>query len=274
WPQQTIRIIPLVFPGEPPATGGGGGGGEGGLAGGGGGAGGLGGGGGPAGGGGGEGGTATGTGVEGGTEGGMRPCSVEPVKVASVTVDNTQYDWDPFECEPPMYQLGKNGDYMRELMKNIANKLNMPECDYAGRFCIVATNVIGMKQYEAMYQALNEQGELKAAPGGKGNLGAVHFTPSATPSIQTLRDLASVIPDISHLESFTMTRYQVPEYSKLLGQWYTGNAASWELRFIPAMMDAMSEAIGRMFITACFSVLLQLMRASRKGIEDRIGNQT
>jgi hypothetical protein len=246
WPRVKVPIIPLVFPGEAATTGTAE---EGGA------------------------GKSPGEGVEGGTEAGMRPCEAEPVKVRNVTIDNNEYEWGPFECEPPMYQLGINGDYMRELMRKVAGRLSIPECEYAGRFCIVATNVLGMRQYEAMYQAMNEQGELKAAADGKGNLGAVHFQPMATPSIQTLRDLASVIPDITHLESFTMTTYQVPEYSKLLGQWYTGNAASWELRFIHAMIDAMNEAIGRMFITACFSVLMQLMRASRKGIEDRIGNK-
>ena len=247
WPRKSVQVIPLVFPGEGATAKVA----EGGVA-----------------------GRGSATGVEGGTEGGMSPCETVPVKVRTVTIDNIEYEWGPFECEPPVYQLGKNGDYMVELMQKVAGRLNIPECDYAGRFCIVATKVLGMRQYGAMYQTMNEQGELKAAADGKGNLGAVHFQPMATPSIQTLRDLASVIPDITQLESFTMTTYQVPEYSKLLGKWYTGHSGSWELRFIPAMIDAMNEAIGRMFITACFSVLMQLMRASRKGIEDRIGNKT
>ena len=67
--------------------------------------------------------------------------------------------------------------------------------------------------------------------------------------------------------------YGVKEYADQLGSWYTGQGASWLLRFIPALSDAMNEAIGGMFISGCFSVVMQLFRISHKGIADRIGNQ-
>ena len=127
---------------------------------------------------------------------GTRPCSTEPVAIPSVTIDGQEHDWGPFECEAALYQLGSNGDYMRDVVKAIAAKLSIPECEYPGRFCIEAANVIGFRQFMAAAQAENDQGEMRAVPGGTGNLGSVDSQAGRNGFDSDVRQLAGIIPDI------------------------------------------------------------------------------
>lgn len=179
---------------------------------------------------------------------------------------------DPFEGEPTLADLGTDGDDLRQIMQDIAYRLQIPLCDYAGRFALNAAVTIGVRAAAVGTASVREE-ELThtvAAPPGGGNLGAVEFTPIPSLSIQLMRHLAGVSPLMSRLVNRIAAAYRRPEHRGRFGEGFSGNVVSWELHFRIALHSRMNEAVGLIFVMTCRVLLLQLLRSSRDAIQTRL----
>lgn len=186
--------------------------------------------------------------------------------------ETVELSCDPFEGEPALGDLGEDGDDLRRIMEDIAQRLEITTCEYAGRFALNAAVTIGVRA-AAVGSASGSDEQLThtvAAPGGTGNLGAVEFTPIASPSVQLMRHLASTAPLMSRLVNRIMAAYYRPEHRGKFGEGFSGTLASWELHFRIALADRMNESVGLIFIMTCRVLLLQLLRSSRANIQTRL----
>lgn len=179
---------------------------------------------------------------------------------------------DPFEGEPKLADLGTDGDDLRQIMGEIANRLQITPCDYAGRFALNAAVTMGVRA-AAVGTVSTRDEQLThtfAAPPGGGNLGAVEFTPIPSTSIQLMRHLAGVTPLLTRLVNRIAAAYGRPEHRGRFGEGFNGSVISWELHFRIALHERMNEAVGLIFVMTCRVLLLQLLRSSRDAIQTRL----
>ena len=207
-------------------------------------------------------------GIGTGEEGRLYPRSTREPRDASAACA-------PFEHEPPLEQLGEHGVRIRRLVDEIATYLEMPPCGYAARFLLEAWLMLNARAAAVGDFAVTERGRLATAPIGSrsGNLGALHFEPSASPAIRLLRHLAGVTPLLRDLQDVIERLYERPEVVASFGSpYYRSNVVSWKLRFYGALNTAVTEAVAVMFGMTCRVVLLQLLRFSAEQIQGRLAN--
>jgi hypothetical protein len=181
---------------------------------------------------------------------------------------------EPYEGEPALEDLGADGDALRQLMEEIAFKLAIPLCAFAGRFCLNAAEAIGARAAAVSDYSLGEEtGFLKPVTGGKqGNLGAVDFEPVPSPAIQFMRHLAGVTPLISQLARAISRVYSTPANAARISGFRQGNSPGWLIDFIYDLDLSTNLSVGYIFAMTCRALMLQLLRGSRQGIEDRKKN--
>ncbi|MGW0203749.1 hypothetical protein, partial [Nonomuraea sp. NPDC003201] len=213
----------------------------------------------------------TGTADEGGfvevpaiAAGGTRPF-LPPPGEESVTCT-------PFLEEPPLAALGRDGDRLRALIERIAGKLAIPVCEYAGGFTLTAAEAFGSRATDVGdFSVTASKAYLQAPPAGEqGNLGPAHFTPAPSPLIAFLRHLGGVAPDITELVDTIDHVYRKPEHRGKIG--FLDNPLSWVVRFRYRVNDAMSWSVAVLFAMACRVLMMQLLTASARQIQGRLGN--
>ncbi len=179
----------------------------------------------------------------------------------------------PFDGEPAMTELGSDGQGLISAMKDIARRLQIPECMYAGNFCLNAAIAIGGRagDISRLIGKENQAGFTRPSEGNSANFGAVQFAPVAAPSIRFLRHLSGVVPSVARMMRRTHEIYRMPAHrDKVKTQW--DNVNSWILHFMFDFSPAMDDAVGYIFKATCQSMLLQLLLASKDGIDKRLKN--
>lgn len=220
-------------------------------------------------------------GVEGGIAGG-KPSKGPPAFVdigggptagslfppASAEMERMELVCEAYLGEPSMGELGADGNRMRNKMEHIAYRLQIPTCEYAGKFLLNAAEALGGRATQVALWEVTDTGGMKATPEGGGNLGAVQFIATAGPQILFLRHLATTVPLMTDLKRDIDRVYR--ERSDLIqGIWHR-RPESWMNRWHHAyVVDGMERHVGLMFVMTCNVIFKQLLNTSRVNIEQR-----
>ena len=177
----------------------------------------------------------------------------------------------PLLGEPRLSDLGSAGKEIAALIRLIAFQLQIEPCDYAARFAVNAAVTIGSRAGGVATRASSANGgAFTAQIDRSGNLGAVHFAPTASPAIQFMRHLAQVVPAISSLSRSVQALYAA-HADQVEGTW-GGKPTAWSLHFLEELSPRLKDSVGFLFGMTCQVVLLQLLRSSRKAIDERLAN--
>ncbi|GAB3142926.1 hypothetical protein GCM10027290_18400 [Micromonospora sonneratiae] len=176
--------------------------------------------------------------------------------------------------EPEVAELGQAAAEIRRRIDDLAFRLQIAPCNFAANFCILAARALRQRAADiSTYITTTERaGFTQPVPEATGPLGPLTFQPVASPAIQFLRHLAGVVPRLHALAMLTLRTYESPEHwPKVKGGWID-SPASWNLHFLHEFTPAMNDAVGEIFVSGCQAMLLQLLLASKQGIEARITN--
>lgn len=180
----------------------------------------------------------------------------------------------PFNGEPSLKDLGEDGDLLRALIQEIAFKLQIKPCEYAARFAMIACDSQSARAFSVSEYAMGETqtGFLQPVQPKPGSLGLFEFIPAVSPAVQFMRHLAGVTPRISDLVRLIHVIYSKPEHSqKVLADRYA-SYSGWFIDFGSTINGMQKRAVGYIFAMTCRVLLMQLLRSSRKGIDDRLKN--
>jgi hypothetical protein len=178
---------------------------------------------------------------------------------------------ESFQGEPSIAELGSDGEQLKQLMNEIAHKLQIPSCEFAGQFCHNAAKALGSRALDIGSYAVKETGSTRQVTTDTGNFGSIQFVPTASPAIQFMRHLAGVTPLISELSQNIYRTYQKPEHRTKIRGHRQNDPVGWYLDFLE-LVPLMEEAVGYLFVMTCRILLLQLLRASHEYIEKRLDN--
>lgn len=207
------------------------------------------------------------TGGEGKGEAG----SLFPSSASGKTMDNCD---EPFNGEPSLEQLGADGELLRQLIEEIAFKLQMKPCRYAARFALTACKVqagraVSVSEYG---MADDHVGFVQPVDPKPGSVGTFEFIPAVSPAVQFMRHLAGVTPRLTLLTQLIHTIYSKPEHESLvLGDRYASYNGFF-IDFGSTISGLKKRGAGAIFAMTCRVILMQLLRSSQKGIDDRLNN--
>jgi hypothetical protein len=168
--------------------------------------------------------------------------------------------------------LGTDGEALWRIIEDIAYRLQIPPCRFAAHFCVnAATAISGRAGDISAHISQHEPSGFTRPVESHGNVGTrIDFHPVASPSIQFLRHIAGVVPRAAGLMRRILTVYEKPEHrDKITGTW-AGNVTAWQLHFLEELSPAMKEGVGNLFVVTCQAMLMQLLQASKQGIDQRI----
>ncbi|MBX3337184.1 MAG: hypothetical protein KIT71_11965 [Nitrospira sp.] len=179
-----------------------------------------------------------------------------------------------FQGEPSLKELGADGELLREVINEIAQKLQIDPCEYAAEFAFVACEVQAGRAVSVSEYSMSDDhaGFVQPVTPKPVSIGTFEFIPAVSPAIQFMRHLGSVSPRISFLIELILTIYKKPEHlPKVLNTRYTG-FHGWFVDFAGPMNDKRRRGAAHIFAMTCRIVLMQLLRSSHKGIQDRLSN--
>jgi hypothetical protein len=179
---------------------------------------------------------------------------------------------ESFQGEPSIVELGSDGEYLKQLMNEIAHKLQTPSCEFAGQFCLNAAATLGGRAVDIGSYAPSEEGFTRQVMVNTGNLGLLQFVPTASPGIQLIRHLASITPLISHFSVQIDNIYSKSEHRNKIRGFRQNDPTGWHLDFLKELTPLMKEAVGYLFVMTCRILLLQLLRVSKAAIQKRLDN--
>lgn len=174
----------------------------------------------------------------------------------------------PFRGEPALAALGLHASALEPLLQEIAADLGIEPCPYAARFCLNA--VAGVEERTAAVPEDQASARFSSAVVDAGpDWDTVSLDVSE--SILALRQVAATVPKLTEL-SRRMQRLYEQLYDPDCPQAGSTGFGGWVLDFLEDFQPALERAVGRLFIRTCQVVLLQLLRASRAHILERLGN--
>lgn len=184
-------------------------------------------------------------------------------------------DGDPLVCtpylaEPPLSELGEDGDRLRRIIARIAAKLVIPTCEFAGGFALTAAAAIGRRAADVgNFGVAASDAFLQPPPaGGPGNVGPATFEAAPSPAIAFLRHLGGVAPDMTALVGEIHRTYERPEHRGKIRSFR--EPISWIWRFRAEVNGGMRHSVAVLFGMTCRILLMQLLRASETGIRGRL----
>lgn len=211
--------------------------------------------------------------VAGGGDAGAAGGSLYPVLASQ---SGSSLRCQPYMGEPVVDELGQVGGYIKGLVQEIATRLQISPCDYAGNFLINAAEAIASRAADiGNYAATNEEsqpGFFSIASHDAGNMGVVNFVPNASPAIQFMRFLAGTAPLITRLSHLLDRTYTISEHSAKFAGHAQNNPYFWLLRFHYDLRGKMELGVGTMFIMSCRVLMLQFLLTSKEAITARIRN--
>ncbi len=169
--------------------------------------------------------------------------------------------------EPPLDELGDDGKALMRLMTEIGARLQIGLCGHAGRFVVNAAGAIAARAAAVAEHTTSDEGSTQAVD-VDANFGVLQFAPTASPAIQLMRHLAGTVPLITEL-AHEVARVYDRHADKITGT-YQGKSLSWQLRFNNDWGGELDDSVGFLFMASCRVLMLQLLRSSRKAIDDRI----
>lgn len=186
----------------------------------------------------------------------------------------------PFlDAEPALEKLPSDAAYLRHLVAEIAERLDMVPCDYPATFCVGAATVLAsLAEVVGAFADNSTAGELTLPPGSRGagasggNMGHASFRPVASRGIQLLRRLSQAAARIAELRRAVRQCYMHGDGRTQLGDEYATNHVGWVRRFDEAVSPAMKEGVGEIFAQACQIIMLQLLETSAQQIAARQRN--
>lgn len=179
---------------------------------------------------------------------------------------------ESFLGEPSIVELGTDGESLNRLINQIAYRLQISPCEFAGQFCLNAAAALGSRAGAIGSYAVNEEGFTRRVEVNTGNLGLLQFVPTASPAIQLIRHLAGVTPLIANLSRNISSIYGKSENRNKINGFRHDDPIGWHLDFLKELTPLMEEAVGYLFVMTCRVLLLQLLRSSRTAIQNRLNN--
>lgn len=176
----------------------------------------------------------------------------------------------PFLAEPPLSELGEDGDRLRRIIARIAAKLAIPTCEFAGGFALTAAAAIGRRATDVGNFGVSAADAFLQPPpaGGPGNVGPASFEAAPSPAIAFLRHLGGVAPDMTVLVGEIHRTYERPEHRGKIRSFR--EPISWIWRFHAEVNAAMRHSVAVLFGMTCRILLMQLLRASETSIRGRL----
>jgi hypothetical protein len=154
-----------------------------------------------------------------------------------------------------------------EMINDIAARLGIDACGYAGHFAITAAWVLGqMARNTAEFATQDSVGMLQPPKRGKVS-GATDFVPAESAAVQLLRLLGDLVPRITQLARRIDSVYR--EHSKLIQGVRHGNHLGWMLDFGYEFNEAMKESVAQHFRSSTRTVFLQLLHSSKLNLDAR-----
>jgi hypothetical protein len=179
---------------------------------------------------------------------------------------------DSFDGEPPLKDLPADlAEELRKLIDDIADRLAIQPCYFAGHFCITAAWVLGERARTVSEVAAEDAPGLLDPPKHTRVQGTLDFTPTATPAIQYLRHLADVVSRLTHLARRIDSAYRAN--AKRISGFRADNHIGWMLEFGSKFNDALVNSIKDHFIHSTRTVFLQLLHTSRLNIGQRLDDK-
>jgi hypothetical protein len=171
---------------------------------------------------------------------------------------------EPFLAEPSLDELGPDGARLRTAVDEIARRLEIASCRYAGQFCLMAiaaihSHAVGLADAVAVFGG---GATTVARADGHGNLGGLELRPTGANVL--LQRLAGTVPLLETLARDMQDAYRA--HDERIGGTYAGNWAGWTLHFLIEFGDAMADAVAMMFGETCRLLMLQLLDASKAHI--------
>lgn len=181
---------------------------------------------------------------------------------------------EPFDGEPSLDELGEDGEVIRRRMEEIAYKLDLQPCPYAGRFALNAAAVVGLRALAVSEYGVadDHEGFVKQVRSPRKNLGSMEFAVLPSPSVQLLRHLAGVVDLLSSFSSLVRQVYAKREHALKIKGFRRGFATGWMLDFGYPFVNRVKYSVGQIFVAACRVVFMQLLRTSRHAILSRKNN--
>ncbi len=192
---------------------------------------------------------------------------------AAASFLSERFACEPFEgTEADPTTLGAVGDRMLALVAEISARLGIAPCRYPASFCLIASGAIANFALATGRYANNEgPGESRMAGAGGGSMGRIHFTPSASPSVQLLRRLAQAATRTAELVRLVAQVHLGAGGDQLTGP-YSGRKNAWVIDFNYAVWMRLEIAVGRIFTAGCQVAMLQLLVTSAQQIAARQRN--
>jgi hypothetical protein len=179
---------------------------------------------------------------------------------------------EPFEGEPPFFLLEGVEDLLGGLIDDIARRLDIPSCDYAARFCLMAADVLRIRARDVGEYAVKHPtiGKLQNVAEKSGNFDTINFTPTESTPILFLRMLARVVPVLRRLIVAINTVYK--EHFADFDDDKPHSFNRWLIDFNYALNVRVENAVGEIFVSGCRSVMVDLLATSAQQIDQRIKN--
>jgi len=183
---------------------------------------------------------------------------------------------EPFVGEPSLDELDAPArEGLKKLMEEIAHKLQIPMCNYAGQFCLMAAYALGGRAVGLSEFAVSSgNGKMLIPPKHKEAQGAViDFTPTATPAIQFMRHLSGVTPRITFLSRLIGEVYQMPQHAAKIKGRRHNHAIGWMIDFGSEMHWTMKKSVANVFVVTVRIILMQMLHTSKLNIDARLNEQ-
>ncbi|WP_404385375.1 hypothetical protein [Caenispirillum salinarum] len=202
-------------------------------------------------------------------EGLAGPAAFYPASPDGTTVE---LDLDALNGEPSLDELGRFGEALRRLMRQIAYRLEMPEGDHCGSFAVAAAYMIGVRASSVAAHAETAQSSTRPTPGGGGNLGSIDMAPERSRAVQVMRYVAGVTPLLTRFQHLMVEVYDLPPVKRMITGTFEDDGLGWALAFYKRYAPTVERATGTLFKRTCQIVMLQLLRASEQQIRARLDN--
>lgn len=187
-------------------------------------------------------------------------------------------DADAFVCEPfleaePELDKLEEGERLKKLVAEIAERLDMLPCGYPATFCAGAAHALAARAAAVgTLSAMMGPGELTLPSAARGNVGHATFRPSASRGIQLLRRLSQAAGRIWELRGLIRDTYINGSGRHALRGRYSTNPVGFALRFLEETTPELDQGVGEIFAQTCQLVMLQLLDTSAQQIAARKTN--
>jgi hypothetical protein len=166
----------------------------------------------------------------------------------------------PYDGEPSVDELGSAGQTMKQLITEIAARLDMPPCAYPANFCITASKMLNVRasQVHERYHAGDKGFFQEIVVGGVDSSGQFEFKPLPSIAVQYLRHIGATVPRIRNLIELVF------EHSAKKIEY-----AAWAAHWFEHVMDEAVKACATIFMYANQIVMSQLLNSSLDAVQQR-----